>query len=1495
MPTMTRLVRGRLPKSFGMIAAVGLVVLFLASSFASAGGVIAGSPSAPIASHALTPHATSAAKAPMAKSSGVIAKFGPPPSSSSGRGTFFLNTPMPFSTASMTTTCATGYCVNDSNDPSVNYTSRGLIAVAYTDYTNHTSCANVSNWVQTQIGFSVSTNGGSTFSTPVYLGNKDCGHANQYANAWQPSLTSLANGTLVLAFVEFNLSSYTQPWSNYPPIFCGYYSFYATCRMTFGALAVMESYDNGTTWSGPVLLNATANPSLSRANWMPERPWATASGNTVYVAWMNYTESPLLNYSRFPTGGDGSAQSHLLVSTNGGSAWGSMINIPNQVKVTNLSLGVNPSLLVSPTGTLFLSYATNWNFTYQYPNGCSTSCRYDVWSADVVVGSSTNNGTTFTWTTAASGVFPETYRWSGQTDPSPEMAWSPSNGQLFVAWSSVQWELVCYTYGCYYNGYPQVYLTNSSNGGATWATYHELSHPLDSSNGFQIYNPAIAVDNRGILHVAVSYLNQTPSNCLYGYECPQWEVYLNSSDNGTTFGQAYVMWANATYTPYADDGEYATAVSFGNQIWFAWSHENCTLSVGSYCSFPYSGLPLTSQVTLSTLFQGTGYTLTYVENGIKNGTNWGISVLGNLRNGPAPVNLTVSGIPSGENLSWTVSPVAGGYGVQYASTQSVTPPYTFSGSTTVYENYSEQVLVNVTSNPNYPGCNPAYYYQYCWNYQYYPDLNYNITPLPAATWVPLNHQFWENVTPNPYFCLFGAFCYVQWINLTFQSWTGAGAGSVNSSAMNITFVAKGPVNETANFRVNGFCTYYSFYTPPLQCNNLAQTMTFHETGLPKGVAWNVTVDGATGAVETNSSASPWLTITGVATLGIVNYTVWTIPATGGLYWVGTGSPATPIELPADRVVNVTFTLMNPAFANFNVLFSQSGLPNGTSWTLNVGTSSWGVEEKNTTQTISGGSYAIGASDVYFPNGTGFYASSVEVQPFVENTSWQNFTSAPATVAFHGAAIVTIGFSPENRLTVTASAGGTATPASQWVHLGTSVNLNETPDANYSFVGWTGIGSGAVSSARPNPSVSPSGPVTEIATFVHNGPPTWQVGVQPIGLPNGITYSVMLGTQTYSSSGTISISGLLSGDYPISIPYAYENSSELTRFVGTVTSTSFTYSSPGVLHVTGSGTVNITFTTQYLVTVGETGPGSVSPAPGSYWVDAGTAFPISATPASHYQLLSWNGTGNGSFTGFGLSISPTANAPLWETAQFVWQPPVPPAEFTLTVSATGLPTGVVWNVSVGQTGASGPTGTLVVGGLNGTYSVGVATLYTAVGTRWVPDKASFSQPVTSNATASVAFTEQFLLTVVASVGGSVSAGTQWVNATGSVTITATANATSVFTGWNGTGAGMNNGTSATISVTLNNPITEVANFAPVYPTKQTGSATEGQGLALGILVVLIVVGLAVGLLLGRRRPPAAAPAYTPEPEPAAEPPSDIYSESPTDTESTAGASPDEGTQ
>ena len=79
------------------------------------------------------------------------------------------------------------------------------------------------------------------------------------------------------------------------------------------------------------------------------------------------------------------------------------------------------------------------------------------------------------------------------------------------------------------------------------------------------------------------------------------------------------------------------------------------------------------------------------------------------------------------------------------------------------------------------------------------------------------------------------------------------------------------------------------------------------------------------------------------------------------------------------------------------------------------------------------------------------------------------------------------------------------------------------------------------------------------------------------------------------------------------------------------------------------------------------------------------------------------------------------------------------------------------------------------------------------------------------------TQYFLTTSVnPSNGGTLTPSSQWVDSGNQITINAVANTGYIFLGFTGTGAGSYTGTASSAPITLNNPITETANFKQEYP-------------------------------------------------------------------------------
>jgi Divergent InlB B-repeat domain len=236
--------------------------------------------------------------------------------------------------------------------------------------------------------------------------------------------------------------------------------------------------------------------------------------------------------------------------------------------------------------------------------------------------------------------------------------------------------------------------------------------------------------------------------------------------------------------------------------------------------------------------------------------------------------------------------------------------------------------------------------------------------------------------------------------------------------------------------------------------------------------------------------------------------------------------------------------------------------------------------------------------------------------------------------------------------------------------------------------------------------------------------------------------------------------------------------------------------------------------QYLLTMSVNQPirGSVLPSDG--WYFQGALVTITATAKAGYVFGSWIGTGNGSYQG---NINPhgiTMNDPITETATFVVPSPTaititsnPAGTGYMTVNDHDEPTPKTYNWLPGSPQRLTAASPVPCG-------AGCRYFFTS----WSDGNASAIREITvpsSPTTYTANYQKQFLLTMkVSSQVGSVKPGTSWHNSGATVPLSASGKLSEPrydFLSWTGTGSGSYTGTTNHVSVTMNGPITETANF------------------------------------------------------------------------------------
>ena len=1480
------------------------------------------SPSAPSA----IPSGT--AGSPLA--SPAIVLGAPPVTAGPTNSSFFLNSPIPLP-PSADRPCqngtATGSCpladeLNITVEPSAVVTPSGEVAVAYTALTDQSPCPAAQPYSETNIGFVTSSNGGANWSSPVYLGDPDCSSAAEYPSAWQPAIAALGNGTLVLAYVEYNLTGRNTLGNSLPP-------WWNPLAPPPSRLVLTESYDGGANWSSPDVLNVSTNRNYSGVYFAPARPSIATTGSTIYIAW-----------ERLGLAKQNPSQNGLIalrVSTNGGSTWSPTVPI-----TTGYAFSQNPSLLVTPKGRLFLGYDT-------YPSGASSALTH------VAVATSTSNGTLFTTYT-----IPMLYRTvpllGPFAAPSVSLAYSATYGRLYVGFTAMDHD----AHGAYG---PQLELVSTANDGRSWqfspsapsAAYDPgTSVSGTTSSGVEpgVYAASVAVDPRGNLDV--NALVENESLCRMGQCGMMTDVELASSNNATSFSPARLVNGNITPGNGSWFGEdTATVVANGTPLVLypsmncpVWPRANCT-------AYPGPGELEQSRLTAATPFQGPGFTVTFHAVGLNSTTIY--SVLANnvlyFANGSTDLNLT--GFPRGEVLFWSVFGINASGSVRFYPTnqsRSSESPITSNVTDTIsyaayypieielpssarsltkqdcatFDSYVfPPGITNLTygcTTPVSPTCwLPTYYYSYNGGGRAFTEMDWNVyctdlvvqaaVPLGEVDWMPAGTHLNASVYPRNYWAeIFNSSngpctnpsgnisysfleCDLFTSSNQFVSWTGSGNSSVSTNQSSIQIVLDGPAYETVNVLPTGACTGYLEWTATrlyntTNCYQLTAGFEVRESGLPNGVRWGFSLTNLSGMSSYNETSPQPYVLNDLPVGEQFDLSAWTIPTSAPLeYWVPTLPGGSTVITSFTGTVEVDYQLENVTDAIFNVTASEQGLPGGVDWSYSLNSGPGGATYNESSSSGSSSTIPLGyASDYLFTGGTvyrnssiSFYVLQVNLTVLTENAT--PISNRSPSFALTGDVVLTVEYAPEYWVEVEASGGGSATPASGWVPSGTSVRLTATPRPGDYFVGWTGIGLGATTASERHESslsIRPDGPVTELAVFAPTPSPTYVATFQPTGLPVDQRYTVILGSDAYSGVGVFSVGNLSEGSYALSVPYVYDNTTAATRYV--MGSWNATWGvEEGSVEVTMNGTVLVTFTTQFLLTVGSAGPdgpgsgGNTSPGSGASWKDAGAGVELTALPDPGDHLESWGGTGPGSVNTTATSFQLVVDGPLSEVAEFAANPATAPARYSLTVTETGLPAGEGWSAMVlGEPGTFSTNSTARFTGLPGSrYTLMVPMVVASPGVRYVPSgTGNYSVPVSSNTSFTVNFSEQFLLSVEAAGNGTMNVTGGWFPFGATVTLGASPAAGWAFSDWSGSGLGSYSGLDASSVVTLNGPVEETATFAPAYsPPASRGSPSAGLPLAVGLLVALLAAGLVVGGLLARRRSaPADGPTEeTPTPE------------------------------
>jgi hypothetical protein len=291
-------------------------------------------------------------------------------------------------------------------------------------------------------------------------------------------------------------------------------------------------------------------------------------------------------------------------------------------------------------------------------------------------------------------------------------------------------------------------------------------------------------------------------------------------------------------------------------------------------------------------------------------------------------------------------------------------------------------------------------------------------------------------------------------------------------------------------------------------------------------------------------------------------------------------------------------------------------------------------------------------------------------------------------------------------------------------------------------------------------------------------------------------------------------------------------------------------------VSGFGPGNYTGT-QANFTVNATGPitetldfypsGTYNVSVAAPTLPAGTPYSFSWDGASHSSPSGGNVTLTNVSTGYHYIANITANSTTagWVYAGYpdqgnpLYVPAVPFVTLSFAYIDVGAPTGTVsffapdftpgtvWQLSLNNTVYASATPWINVTTHSGTYPISAYPVTSANGSaQYVPDAIGPTISVTTGDTYDVNYTPAFSVAAIASTGGSVTPGGSQLYATGAnLQFTATAASGFYWIGWTGIGVGSYTGTSLEANVTVDGPIVETANFAPLPSNHFTLTVNE----------------------------------------------------------------------
>jgi YVTN family beta-propeller protein len=437
------------------------------------------------------------------------------------------------------------------------------------------------------------------------------------------------------------------------------------------------------------------------------------------------------------------------------------------------------------------------------------------------------------------------------------------------------------------------------------------------------------------------------------------------------------------------------------------------------------------------------------------------------------------------------------------------------------------------------------------------------------------------------------------------------------------------------------------------------TVTFTETGLPSGTSWYVNLTNVLNSGTITGTSHSFSLINGT-----YSYTIGTTDKT----YESSSRSLTVNGTSVSRIVSFSVV-------NYTVTFTETGLPSGTPWYLNLSTT--GQTFMTTSSTIS----------FFEPNGTYSYTIS---------TTDKTYHANAGSLTVNGANISQqIGFS-RFTYTVTLTESGLPSGTPWYANISTTGQSFSSTSSTISFSETNGTYSYTIGTTdKIYESSAGSIPVngTSVSKSIIFSIVKYTVTFTESGLPSGTPWYVNITGQ--SSSGALT--GLSYTVNLINGTYTY-----------TISTTDKIYESPSrSLTVNGTSTSrNVSFSVvNYTVTFTETG----LPSGTSWYVNLSNRMNSAAMTGKSYNVFLTNGTYSYSVSAtdkiyHANSGSITVNGK--NTLQFI---NFTKFTYAVTFTESGLSNGTHWNITFNGVNSSSNGTTITFDIVNGTYSYTVSNV------------------------------------------------------------------------------------------------------------------------------------------------------------------------------------------